>query len=671
MSLRVTAASLQTADMIAKQHLRRPVKRQASTFAAAITCLTLFSTSLMASQTVERFGFFEASFQAADTYKNPYTDLQASAVIQRPDGIKRTLALFWDGADSWKIRISPDLAGKWRFKVHSTDDGLDGQTGEFTSVPSKRKGSIRPMPGFAHHFSRQDGTPFLLWGDTGWALYQDAVSEKLNRKAVFHYIDERAGQGVNVIHSMLLQEAGWGNRGGDPFESMAEETLNPAYWQEIDLRLQYLNEKGIIGGLVLAWGDKRKKEPYAWRLFPGVEARKRYARYIASRYSAYDVYFVVSGEWHAEIRTRANVTEQAIREEFIEIGDALHEADVHNRMIGIHPMTQRGSVREFNKASWMSFGDYQQNYRMLHERILESRSTSSGQARPHPGPIVNSEYGYFLRDSNFDGVVDKNNSFSADAMRHATWDIIMAGGYPVTGYGTTYMGGNRDKGPFNVDDPRNDVWEHQYHAAQRSSDRQIRLGPARGPKRTLMCPPETTYWLLAEQGEHYVAYVRDVTDKVTIKFGPDAVDLRRASLFDPRTGEKKSVDKNTLLKDRYEWSPPDSGDWVLHLARSAELDGGKYLKAVQDFADVIIEKGRDTYGNNHTPLFADGLHAGSLKPVIWKKGGQSSIAGRRRMPPSTRCNIYNPATVFYTGAAIWPGTCRQTARLVNTQVSMR
>jgi hypothetical protein len=110
-----------------------------------------------------------------------------------------------------------------------------------------------------------------------------------------------------------------------------------------------------------------------------------------------------------------------------------------------------------------------------------------------------------------------------------------------------------------------------------------------------MCPPETTYWLLAEQGEHYVAYVRNVTDKVTIKFGPDAVDLRRASLFDPRTGEKKSVDKNTLLKDRYEWSPPDSGDWVLHLARSAELDGGKYLKAVQDFADVIIEKGRDTY----------------------------------------------------------------------------
>jgi pectate lyase len=54
-------------------------------------------------------------------------------------------------------------------------------------------------------------------------------------------------------------------------------------------------------------------------------------------------------------------------------------------------------------------------------------------------------------------------------------------------------------------------------------------------------------------------------------------------------------------------------------------DSEKYLKAVQNFADTVIEKGRDTYGNKHTPLFVDGLHAKSLKPVIWKKDGQSWI----------------------------------------------
>jgi pectate lyase len=51
----------------------------------------------------------------------------------------------------------------------------------------------------------------------------------------------------------------------------------------------------------------------------------------------------------------------------------------------------------------------------------------------------------------------------------------------------------------------------------------------------------------------------------------------------------------------------------------------KYLEAVQDFADTVIDKGRDTYGDKHTPLFVDGLHAVSLKPAVWKKDGQSWV----------------------------------------------
>jgi len=567
--------------MKVKRYPEYLVKHRAITLVTIATYLIALGNLSMANQTVDRFGFFETSFGAVGQYQNPYTDLPASAVVERPDGTKRTLGLFWDGGNLWKIRISPDLIGTWQFRVQSSDKGLNGQTGQFTCVPSQQKGSIQPMPGFEHHFIYQDGTPFLFWGDTAWALYQDEVSENLDRNAVFCYINERADQGINVVHSMLLQEAGWGNKNGPPFGNLSKEILNPGYWQEIDVRLQYLNQKGIIGGLVLAWGDKQKREPFAWRRFPGLKARKRYARYIASRYGAYDVYFVVSGEWHAEIRTRRNVTEQAIYNEFVEIGNALYESDAHKRMVGIHPMTEHGSVREFNEAGWMSFGDYQQNYRLLHERILESRK--------YPGPIVNSEYGYYLRDSNFDGVVDKHNSFSVEAMRHATWDIIMAGGYPITGYATTYMGGNRDKGPFNVDDPRNDIWERQYHVAQRflgglqwwklqphddwissstsrSSDRQVRIGTNAGRKRTLRCPPKTTYWLLAEPGKQYLAYVRGLTAKVTVDFGSESVGVRKALLLNLRTGDIKNIIDTTNSKDHFEWSPPDAEDWVLFLS---------------------------------------------------------------------------------------------------------
>lgn len=45
--------------------------------------------------------------------------------------------------------------------------------------------------------------------------------------------------------------------------------------------------------------------------------------------------------------------------EFIGLGAVLRNHDPQQGMIAIHPMNENGSVREFNEASWMSFGDYQ------------------------------------------------------------------------------------------------------------------------------------------------------------------------------------------------------------------------------------------------------------------------------------------------------------------------
>ncbi|HMP74926.1 MAG TPA: hypothetical protein PKE12_01400 [Kiritimatiellia bacterium] len=42
-----------------------------------------------------------------------------------------------------------------------------------------------------------------------------------------------------------------------------------------------------------------------------------------------------------------------------------------------------------------------------------------------------------------------------------------------------------------------------------------------------------------------------------------------------------------------------------------------YLDAARRFADAVLEHGRDRYGEERTPLFADGLHSESLEPVVW------------------------------------------------------
>jgi hypothetical protein len=414
-----------------------------------------------------------------------------------------------------------------------------------------------------------------LWfmGDTAWALFTDDRDEQHDRSAAEKYLRTRAAQGFNVVHSMVLSEAGWGNCGGAPFDNMAQETINPGYWREMDHRVAYANEQGIVVGLAIAWGDKRKQEPFAWRRFPGLEPRKRYARYVAARYGAYDVYYLVSGEWHAEVRTRPS-TEGEVKREFVEIGNALAAADPHGRMIGIHPMTAQGSVREFNDAAWMSFGDYQQNYRDLHQRVLDSRAFNK--------PVVNSEYGYYLRDRDGDGTPDKDNSTDLQSIRHASWDIVMAGGYFITGFGTTYFGGNRDPGPFDLDAPKNDPWERQIALIKKlfvgldwwkltPHDSWLTCETPRGKDRRQLgrtSPPRTTYWLLAEPGRCYLAYARGLAGELKLELGPNAEGEYRARLYDPRSGAIRPVGGKHELRDTFTWTPPDSDDWVLHLART-------------------------------------------------------------------------------------------------------
>jgi hypothetical protein len=209
--------------------------------------------------------------------------------------------LFWDGGATWHLRFSSDVIGTWQWHTRSSDSGLDGGSGTFEVVPSDRKGSLRSMNGYPHHFERQDGSRTWFLDETAWSLYVDNVEQQHDRAAAEHHLDVRAAQGFNVVHGMLMSELGWGNAGGVPFGDMAAERINPSYWQEVDHRLAYVNSKGMVGGLVLAWGRKRRDdlEPFAWDRFPDLAAKTRYARYVAARYSAHDVCWIVTGEWNA------------------------------------------------------------------------------------------------------------------------------------------------------------------------------------------------------------------------------------------------------------------------------------------------------------------------------------------------------------------------------------
>ncbi|MBA2564137.1 MAG: DUF4038 domain-containing protein [Gemmatimonadetes bacterium] len=551
---------------------------------------------------VERHGVFEAALTHSGSVANPYRDLSATATFTRPGGGTRTIPLFWAGGTTWRVRFSPDVVGEWTWTTSSSNPGLNGISGAFQCVTSARRGGVQRMSGFPYHFARQDGTPFWWFGDTQWILYSDDASEGLDRTASLHYVDVRAAQGFNVILSALYVTRG--NQAGFQFANVSQEVLNPAFWQEVDSRLAYVQGKGITAGLTLGWGDRFPD-------FPSDEARARFARYVAARYSAYDVFFIVANEYGD------GLTEAQARM----LGQALDDADPHGRMIGNHS-TKKMSVEVFADDPWMSFGDFQQRYVTLHKLVLDSRD--------HAKPVVNAEYGYYLRDMTEppNGVVDKNNSFTLADMRYATWDIAMAGGYFVTGWNSTYYGGAVGAGPFDVDGAVNDPWEDDVQHVPRlfaglgllewwklqPSDGLLTSGVARGADLPVnnvdgsyVAPPRRTFWALAEIGRQYVAYVRGHDGPHTLSLGGAPSGTWSLRLFDPRTGAVTDLG-SVSGAGPFTLDPPSADDWVYVLLRQDGGGPGTGTLDVAPEADTYVSQASPTtnYGRSGQLFVAGG-----------------------------------------------------------------
>jgi len=498
-----------------------------------------------------RFSMFEKSFRHLGTYDNPYKDLTASAVLRRPDGKEWKMPLFWDGQAAWTLRVSPDLVGEWSYSIRSPDAGLNTQTGSFRCVASNRHGSIQPRRDHPLHFEYQDGTPFWFFGEKAWRAFQRDPAEKLDHQTAMHHVDVRAEQGFNYLHTELAGTGGLtsgGNEGGEMFLAAGKEVINPAFFQEVDSRLRHINEKGMICGMVLLYA---KGDP-CWKSLPDDEARLRFARYVVARYAAFDIVFLVTGEWHY----MANQPDL-----FRAIGQEIRKTDPHGRMIGIHPGPESLGIssQDFAEDDWVSFGEYAQAYFAPHTQEATDANRDSLRkfllaARKHNKPVVDAEYAYYLRDQDYDGIVDKPHSHTRDSFRRASWTIAMGGGYFVTGFGTTYFGGRREVGPFLVDNPKHkDAVSDLDHLHTFFTSLPWWL---LDPHDERVTANGGYAYCLADAGKIYVVYV--VGGKGAI-LKPDNGEYSVAR-YDPRTGQ--SIELPAVAGDLVPLVAPDHQDWV-------------------------------------------------------------------------------------------------------------
>jgi len=494
---------------------------------------------------VERFAVFELPLKVQGEALNPYKDLRAEVHFMRPNGREWRVEAFWDGGSNFKARISPDTTGLWRYRVDASDPAMHGQSGSFECIPSSRRGGIEIMRGYPMHLQHQDGTPLYFFGETAWVAFGYIPAKNFNRTTFFRYVDRRASQGFNYMHVMLPSNGGDGstewngcgaNENGPMFHDYAAEKINPAYFQEADVRLKYMNDKGICVGLMFNWGYGSPN----WKTFPDDASRLRFARYLVARYSAFNVALFVSGEWNPW-------GDESLLSCMDAMGREVAARDPHNRLRGIHPWPTKGY--EFYREDWHTFGDYQQNFFGLHHRMLGPRRANK--------PVINSEYGYHLRDADGDGVPDKDNSHTLEEMRHASWDVAMSGGYLVTGFGSTYYGGWRDPGPFAPEAPKNLDFEDDIQHL-RAFFEKLEFWKME-PADHLVSVDKGIAWGLAECGRQYAVYVREA-ESVRVNL---AGILGKATVqcFDPRTGERSSL-PDARGGGVVSLNVPDKQDWV-------------------------------------------------------------------------------------------------------------
>lgn len=194
-----------------------------------LALLPLFGSNAFAADPIHVWEKQELTFHSARAFANPYTDAAVWVDLEGPRFHKRVYG-FWDGGDTFRVRLVATAPGEWHWTSGSTpvDPGLAGKRGGFTAIDwtgqemqenPLRHGFLRATPN-DHALELADGTPFFAIGDTWYSAatnrfmwYDDDRARPIGPDAGFKdYVRFRKAQGYNWV-SIIAAFPNWDNDG--------------------------------------------------------------------------------------------------------------------------------------------------------------------------------------------------------------------------------------------------------------------------------------------------------------------------------------------------------------------------------------------------------------------------------------------------------------------------
>ena len=390
--------------------------------------------------TIHQWEVFTLKMNSSNVVANPYNDMSPSPKFHTVlvnfkgtsgDALNKSYDIigFWSGGKEWRVNFAPPFTGKWKYSSTSPDRGLRNYDGTFEVIPwteseknanPVRRGFVRVRKSgetAGHFFEYSDGTPFLWIGDTWW----NWTNRRIKPETFMQMVDNRAEKGFN-IGQLFVGANGWGRESSllDPTFTI----LDTAHMRRVEEMIKYANSKGITVW-IHGWWSRENLGVTA-----GAEKVKRYWRYLVHRFAAYNVVWVVAGEYNMYNNGGFSL------EFWKEFGALIKAEDPYERIVGIHntppfwdggaaaPQWATGSV--LHQEPWLDYNQSQVGHGKYANEMIPSVISQEYSLKPAK-PVVVTEPWYEFVEGNPTGM----------DVRFAAWSAILSGAA-----GHTYGGGH-------------------------------------------------------------------------------------------------------------------------------------------------------------------------------------------------------------------------------------
>lgn len=256
---------------------------------AAFLLVALLAMSASAKMMlVAKWGRLEQSFRSGVSYDNAVQQCELKAAFVSPNGETNMVLGFWDGGRTWRVRFSPDQAGRWTYRTMCSDTankGLDNQTGEFLCTSPTGQDRFEqhgPVQVSRDHFhiEHADGTAFFWMADAAWNAPRLAGARDW-----ITYAQTRGGQKFSAVE--WAAAPGTDERKHSAFSGTGKIVIDPEYFQRLDEKVETMNRAGLLSVIAPLWGDEGALE------LPD-EQVALLVRYMVARWNAYHVAWLIA-----------------------------------------------------------------------------------------------------------------------------------------------------------------------------------------------------------------------------------------------------------------------------------------------------------------------------------------------------------------------------------------